>query len=619
MLVKWAIPVIGTILILGALGFSQNAYAPSLNEQAKLLASDGTTFDRFGFSVAISGDTAVVGAIGEDDVGNNSGAVYVFTRSGTTWTEQARLKNSDVTGDDRFGFSVAISGDTVVVGAEPADSAYVFTRSGTTWTEQAKLTASDEASSLDPRFGVSVGVSGDTAVVGAFGDDEVSNNSGAVYVFEKPVSGWTTANETVKLKPFDASAGDILGISVAISGDTIVAGATGDDDKGSSSGSAYVFTRSGTTWTLQAKLKASDGAAGDLLGDKVAISGDTAVVGARFDDNDAGTDSGSAYVFTRSGTTWTEQAKLTASDAAAGDDFGFSVAISGGTAVVGAQFHDDAGTDSGSAYVFELIEADLSITKTDSPDPVTAGNQLTYTLTVNNAGPSDAQNVVVTDTLPAEVTLVSVTSSQGGCAALPCNLGTITSGGFATVTITVTVNSDVTTSPLSNTADVTSSTSDPDGTNNSSTSSTAVNTSADVSITKADSPDPVTAGNQLTYTLTVNNAGPSDAQNVVVTDTLPAEVTLVSVTSSQGGCAALPCSLGTITSGGSATVTITVTVNIGTFGTLTNTASVTSDTNDPDNSNNAVTEDTTSETGPPEDPGPPDEPGPPPGTPGGPP
>jgi len=264
----------------------------------------------------------------------------------------------------------------------------------------------------------------------------------------------------------------------------------------------------------------------------------------------------------------------------------------------------------------DLCVADLSISKTDSQDPVTAGNPLTYALTVNNAGPNDAQNVVVSDILPSGVTLSTVISIPAGCTSLPCNLGTIPNGGSAIVAITVIVNSD-TISSLSNTADVTSSTPDPDGTNNSSTTTTDVITSANLSITKTDSPDPVTSGNPLTYTLTVNNAGPSDAQNVVVSDILPSRVTLASVSSSQGGCAALPCNLGTIASDGSAIVTINVTVNLATTGTLTNTASVTSDTDDPDNSNNTATEDTASEAGapstpaPPEDPAPPEEPGPP--------
>ena len=142
-------------------------------------------------------------------------------------------------------------------------------------------------------------------------------------------------------------------VTVAVSGDTAVVGADFDDDKGSDAGSAYVFARSGTTWTQQAKLLASDGAAGDQFGVSVSVSGDTAVVGALRDD-DKGSDAGSAYVFARSGATWTQQAKLVASDGAAGDLLGNWVAVSGGTAVVGAVLDDDKGTESGSAYVFDL-------------------------------------------------------------------------------------------------------------------------------------------------------------------------------------------------------------------------------------------------------------------------
>jgi uncharacterized repeat protein (TIGR01451 family) len=216
--------------------------------------------------------------------------------------------------------------------------------------------------------------------------------------------------------------------------------------------------------------------------------------------------------------------------------------------------------------------ADLSITKTDSIDPVIAGNNLTYTITVNNAGPNDALNVVVTDTLPAGVTFVST----AGCAEDPngiptCSLGTITAGGSAQYTATVTVDPDTTGSE-----------------------DTAVNTEADLSVTKSDSPDPVDPGQSLTYTIMVNNAGPSDAQNVVVTDTLPAGVTFVSTT----GCAEDPngvptCSLGTIIAGSSDQYAVTVTVDSGTTGTLTNNVSVSSDANDPNTGNNDDSEDTT--------------------------
>ncbi len=323
------------------------------SEQAKLTASDAAAEDFFGSSVAISGDTVVVGAYRDDDAGNSSGSAYVFQRNGTAWSEQAKLTAGDAAAEDLFGFSVAISGDTVVVGAYDADlgsgSAYVFRRNGTAWSEQAKLTAGDAAAG--DGFGRSVAISGDTVVVGAYRDDDAGISSGSAYVFQRNGTTW---NEQAKLTAGDAAAGDEFGRSVAISGDTVVAGALLDDDAGNSSGSAYVFQRNGTAWSEQAKLTAGDAAGGDVFGRSVAISGDTAVVGADGDD-DAGFSSGSAYVFQRSGTAWSEQAKLTAGDGAADDWFGRSVAISGDTALVGAVLDDDAGISSGSAYVFEVI------------------------------------------------------------------------------------------------------------------------------------------------------------------------------------------------------------------------------------------------------------------------
>jgi len=329
------------------------ASASAATEQAKLTASDGAAGDVFGFSVSVSGDTALVGAIADDDKGFNAGSAYVFVRSGTTWTQQAKLTASDGAAGDQFGFSVSVSGDTALVGARLDDdkgfnagSAYVFVRGGTTWTEQAKLTASDGAAG--DLFGSFVSVSGDTALVGARGDDDKGFNAGSAYVFVRSGTTWT---QQAKLTASDGAAGDEFGFSVSVSGDTALVGAIGDDDKGFNAGSAYVFVRSGTTWTQQAKLTASDGAAGDVFGFSVSVSGDTALVGAHFD-NDKGSASGSAYVFVRSGTTWTQQAKLTASDGAAGDVFGFSVSISGDTALVGAPGDDDKGFNAGSAYVF---------------------------------------------------------------------------------------------------------------------------------------------------------------------------------------------------------------------------------------------------------------------------
>ncbi len=158
-------------------------------------------------------------------------------------------------------------------------------------------------------------------------------------------------NQQAKLTAGDAATGDRFGRAVAVSGDTAVIGAYWDDDGGTESGSAYVFTRTGGVWSQQAKLTASDPGAFDWFGVSVAVSGDTAVIGARWDD-DGGTDSGSAYVFARSGEVWSQQAKLIPSDLAANDFFGISVAVSGDTAVIGAHGNDDGGSESGSAYVF---------------------------------------------------------------------------------------------------------------------------------------------------------------------------------------------------------------------------------------------------------------------------
>ncbi|MDJ0610037.1 MAG: FG-GAP repeat protein [Kiloniellales bacterium] len=363
----YSVAISGDTVVVGAVGdddagfSSGSAYVfqrsgAAWSEQAKLTASDGAVGDSFGQSVAISGDTVVAGAPQDDDTGSNSGSAYVFQRSGTAWSEQAKLTAGDAAAGDAFGWSVAISGDTVVVGAyvdndagSNSGSAYVFQRSGTAWSEQAKLTAGDGAAS--DLFGWSVAISGNTAVVGARGDDDAGSASGSAYVFQRSGTAWS---EQAKLTAGDGASLDLFGTSVGISGDTVVAGAPQDDDTGSNSGSAYVFQRSGTAWSEQAKLTASDGAADDIFGESVGISGDAVVVGA-FRDDDLGSDSGSAYVFRRVGTAWSEQAKLTAGDGAQGDFFGQTVAISGDTVVAGAYQDDDAGNASGSAYLFEFF------------------------------------------------------------------------------------------------------------------------------------------------------------------------------------------------------------------------------------------------------------------------
>ncbi len=315
------------------------------NDDMKLLASDAAVDDRFGVSVSVSGDIAVIGAYFDDDAGSNSGSAYVFRRSGTNWVQEAKLTASDAAANNHFGHRVSVSGDTAMIAANNGGFGsafgvvYVFKRSGTNWVQEAKLTASDTGRFNG--FGSSISMSGDRAVIGASG----ANDTGAVYVFKRSGTNWV---QEAKLRASDAGARDQFGYRVSVSGDTAVIGAFADDDGGRDSGAAYVFTRSGTTWRQEAKLTASDAAEVDRFGMSVSVSGDIAVIGAYLDD-DAGSNSGSAYVFTRSGTTWTQEAKLTASDAASGDYFGVSVSVSGDRAMIGA-YGDDAFT--GSAYVF---------------------------------------------------------------------------------------------------------------------------------------------------------------------------------------------------------------------------------------------------------------------------
>ncbi|MCH7954231.1 MAG: FG-GAP repeat protein, partial [Candidatus Marinimicrobia bacterium] len=224
---------------------------------------DGAADDQFGFSVSISGDYAVVGAYLDNDNGSDSGSAYIFKRTGTSWVQEAKLLPSDGAAFDNFGFSVSISGDYAVVGAFLDDdnggasgSAYVFKRTGTSWAEEAKLLASDRAA--DDQFGVSVSISGDYAVVGAVFDDDNGDGSGSAYVFKRTGTSWA---QEAKLLPSDGAAIDFFGMSVSISGDYAVVGAHRDDDSGPETGSAYVFKRSGTSWAQEAKLFPSDGAA----------------------------------------------------------------------------------------------------------------------------------------------------------------------------------------------------------------------------------------------------------------------------------------------------------------------------------------------------------------------
>ena len=340
------------------------AFVPAI-QAAKLSAPDGAAGDVFGFSVAVSGDTALVGAMGDDDNGDHSGSVYLFERDlgGTNnWGQVKKIITSDGAAGDTFGWSVALGGDTALVGAYQDDdngsnsgSAYILERDQggvDNWGEVKKLTASDGA--VDDWFGYAVALYGDTALVGAYADDDDGGYSGSAYLFERDQGGTGNWGQVKKIIASDGAGGDKFGGSIVLSGDTALVGAVGDDDNGSNSGSVYLFERDlggVDNWGEVKKLTASDGAAGDIFGNAVALSGDTALVGARLDD-DNGADSGSAYLFERDlggADNWGQVKKLTASAGAAGEFYGFAVALSGDTALVGAEWD----TDNGSVYVLE--------------------------------------------------------------------------------------------------------------------------------------------------------------------------------------------------------------------------------------------------------------------------
>jgi hypothetical protein len=337
--------------------------------QSKLTAPDPGPNDHFGYGVSISGDGsyAIAGAVWDDDVAYDSGAAYIFSRSGTSWTFQSKIKAPDPGASDSFGKSVSISGDGsyAIAGAWQDDdggsnsgSAYIFSRSGSTWTFQSKITAPDPAAQDSFGWSVSLSSDGSYAIAGA---NRYSGTNGGAYIFSRSGSTWTYQS---KITAPDAAGGDYFGYSVSISGDGsyAIVGAYGDDTSIYNAGSAYIFVRSGTSWTYQSKITAPpDAGPNDKLGVSVSISSDGsyAVAGAYLADGPAGTPEtnwGSAYIFSRSGTSWTFQSKITAPDPTPNDRFGKSVSISGdgSYALVGSYYDDDGGSNAGAAYIYNL-------------------------------------------------------------------------------------------------------------------------------------------------------------------------------------------------------------------------------------------------------------------------
>ena len=381
----------------------------------KLIASDGLAGDRFGFSVSINGDYAIVGAPGPDENNDTSGSAYIFKREGSNWIQQDKLAAFPNAYGDYFGCAVSIYDDYAIIGAYGNDiylgSAYMFKREGTNWIQQDELVGQvnrigfgnsvsiggdyaiigdpkylkrgtkrysnnqygaayiyklegshlteqaivlGSGSELYDRFGCAVSIDGDYAVVGAKIGYGRRDETGAAYTFKREGTYWI---EQAVLYTSDGSTTDLFGSSVSIYGDYILIGAPGNNENGNDSGSAYIFKRDGITWTLQTKLTAQDGKDGDLFGSSVFICGDYAVIGAPYDDDDVnGNDCGSVYIFKREGVNWNQKKKLTTSDAENDNRFGCSVSIGGDYIIIGAEGDNDNGHNSGSAYIYRLAD-----------------------------------------------------------------------------------------------------------------------------------------------------------------------------------------------------------------------------------------------------------------------
>ena len=363
-----SVSISGNYAIVGAPGNdddgdrSGSAYIFALDggvwaQQAKLTAKDGAGGDFFGRSVSIEGDWAIVSSH-HDDIW--SGSAYIYQRDGKSWKEHGKLDPDDGEANDSFGFSVDISGDTAIAGmpqdndkGDDSGSVYVYVRVKDKWVEQQKFTPRDaEGGDI---FGSAVAIDGDHAIIGAIWDDDKGNRSGSVYVYKRVRQIWT---QEAKLVASDGARNAEFGFSVDLSGKYAIIGAYGHN---SGTGAAYVFVRDGDKWKEEAKLTASDGQPKDDFGISVSINGTTGNIGAlvgSYRHDGKGSNSGAVYSFLRKGGAWVERAKVAASDVEAGERFGVSVSLSANHAIAGSSLKN-GGT--GAAYIYNTFDVALSV------------------------------------------------------------------------------------------------------------------------------------------------------------------------------------------------------------------------------------------------------------------
>jgi hypothetical protein len=329
----------------------------SYAEQQKLLPDDGKAEDQFGYSVAIDGTTALVGAHKADAQNiQNAGAAYIYSLGSEGWEQQAKLVADPAHADDTLGGNVALKNQMAMLGVirrddkgDDAGAVFSFEQEENSWSQKQVLTAID--AKPGDAFGQSIALTERFLVIGAPRNDAPSKDSGSVYVYRRDKNMWRFQ---AKLTAKDGAEGDLFGISVAIDGNTILVGADLNSEKAEKAGAAYIYLFDGEHWNQQAKLMAEDGANTDIFGVRVALFGGTALISARRDDIEGvGTDAGSAYIFEQIKGKWTQTQKLVAPDGKADDRFGRGVALNGETVLISAMHHDANGINAGALYVFK--------------------------------------------------------------------------------------------------------------------------------------------------------------------------------------------------------------------------------------------------------------------------
>ena len=326
-------------------------------QQAKLVAEPAFAEDTLGGKVALKNNIAMLGVMRRDDKGKDSGAVVSFEREANTWQQTQIFTAPDAKPGDAFGQSIALTESHLIIGAPRNDAldvdsgaAYIYKRDKNTWRYQTKITASDGAAG--DLFGISVAIDGNTILVGADLHDKTAENAGAVYVYVLDDNQW---KQEAKLMASDGGKTDIFGVRVALSENTALISARRDDTEelGVDAGSAYIFVRNGSTWTQQVKLTSPDGKADDRFGRGVALSDDTAIISAMNHDAN-GSNTGAVYVYKNGADGWRYTSKFVAKSSMPDDKFGWNVGLSNGVAVVATPHHDAKGQESGAVFIQDL-------------------------------------------------------------------------------------------------------------------------------------------------------------------------------------------------------------------------------------------------------------------------